>query len=98
MNKFPQAPAYTIRAVSNFLENSQEIFTALVDKFFPSSSLYLRCQQSDTLIMFPLFAANINNTSSTPAVAKFSTGVVDTGGGDAPLLANISKNFRKKFK
>jgi hypothetical protein len=26
---------------------------------------------------------------------KFATGVVDTGG--APLLANISANFRKKF-
>jgi hypothetical protein len=29
-------------------------------------------------------------------VAKFATGVVDTGG--APLLANISANFRKNLK
>ncbi len=27
---------------------------------------------------------------------KFATGVIDTGG--APLLVNISANFRKKFK
>jgi hypothetical protein len=27
---------------------------------------------------------------------KFSTGVIDTGG--APLLGNISANFRKKFE
>jgi hypothetical protein len=36
------------------------------------------------------FATGINNTS------KFATGVVDTGG--APLLANISANFRKNSK
>ncbi len=29
-------------------------------------------------------------------MAKFATGVVDTGG--APWLANISDNFRKKFE
>jgi hypothetical protein len=36
--------------------------------------------------------------STTPAVlvAKFAAGVVDTGG--APLLANISANFRKNLK
>jgi hypothetical protein len=36
------------------------------------------------------FAAGDIDTGS-----KFATGVVDTGG--APLLANISANFRKKF-
>ena len=47
------------------------------------------------------FATGINNTSETGG--KFAAGVVDTGGkfatgvvdtGGAPLLANISANFR----
>jgi hypothetical protein len=60
--------------------------------------------------LFPLFATGINNTSETGVVdtggnfdagvvdtgGKFATGVVDTGG--APLLANISANFRKNLK
>ncbi len=37
------------------------------------------------------FAAGVVDTGG-----KFATGVVDTGG--APLLANISANFRKKLK
>ncbi len=37
------------------------------------------------------FAAGVVDT-----VGKFATGVVDTGG--APLLANISANFRKNLK
>ncbi len=37
------------------------------------------------------FAAGVADTGG-----KFATGVVDTGG--APLLANISANFRKKSK
>ncbi len=43
-------------------------------------------------------AANLPPVSTTQAklVAKFAAGVVDTGG--APLLANISANFRKKSK
>ncbi len=42
--------------------------------------------------------ANWPMVSATPAVpvAKFATGVVDTGG--APSLANISVNFSKKFE
>ena len=42
--------------------------------------------------------ANLPLVSTTLAklVAKFAAGVVDTGG--APLLANISANFRKKFE
>jgi hypothetical protein len=42
--------------------------------------------------------ANLPPESTTLAklVAKFAAGVVDTGG--APLLANISANFRKKLK
>ncbi len=42
--------------------------------------------------------ANLPPASSTPAelVAKFATGVVDTGG--APWLANIFANFWKKFE
>jgi hypothetical protein len=40
---------------------------------------------------------NLPPVSSTLAklVAKFATGVVDTGG--APLLTNISANFRKNL-
>jgi hypothetical protein len=43
-------------------------------------------------------AANLPLVSTTlgKLVAKFATGVVDTGG--APLLANISANFRKNSK
>jgi hypothetical protein len=43
-------------------------------------------------------AANLPPVSTTLAklVAKFAAGVVDTGG--APLLANISANFRKNSK
>ncbi len=37
------------------------------------------------------FAAGVADTGG-----KFAAGVVDTGG--APLLANISANFRKKFE
>ena len=37
------------------------------------------------------FAAGVADTGG-----KFATGVVDTGG--APLLANISANFRKNSK
>jgi hypothetical protein len=40
------------------------------------------------------FATGINNTSETGV--NNDTGVVDTGG--APLLANISANFRKNSK
>ncbi len=42
--------------------------------------------------------ANLPPVSTTRAklVAKFAAGVVDTGG--APLLANISANFRKNSK
>jgi hypothetical protein len=42
--------------------------------------------------------ANLPSASSTPAelVAKFATGVVDTGG--APWLANIFANVWKKFE
>ncbi len=40
------------------------------------------------------FTTGINNTSQTGG--KFATGVVDTGG--APLLTNISANFRKNSK
>jgi hypothetical protein len=52
--------------------------------------------------LFPLFASGINKTGG-----KFAAGVVDTGGnfaasvvdtGGAPLLANISANFRKNSK
>ncbi len=48
------------------------------------------------------FAASVADTGG-----KFAAGVVDTGGkiatgvvatGGAPLLANISANFRKKFE
>jgi hypothetical protein len=37
--------------------------------------------------LFPLFATGVIDTGG-----KFAAGVVDTGG--APLLANISANFR----
>jgi hypothetical protein len=49
--------------------------------------------------LFPLFAAGVVDTGGNFAAGvvdtggKFATGVVDTGG--APLLANISANFRK---
>ncbi len=42
--------------------------------------------------------ANLPSVSTAPTVpvAKFTAGVVDMG--DAPCLANISVNFREKFK
>jgi hypothetical protein len=49
--------------------------------------------------LFPLFATGVVDTGDNFAAGvvdtggKFATGVVDTGG--APLLANISANFRK---
>ncbi len=54
--------------------------------------------------MFPLFATGVIDTGGNFNFAagvvdtdgKFATGVVDTGG--APLHANISTNFRKKFE
>ncbi len=48
------------------------------------------------------FAAGVADTNGNFAAGvvdtggKFATGVVDTGG--APLLANISTNFRKNLK
>ncbi len=48
------------------------------------------------------FAAGVADTGGNCAAGvadtggKFATGVVDTGG--APLLANISANFRKNLK
>jgi hypothetical protein len=50
----------------------------------------------------PKFAAGVADTGGNFAAGvvdtggKFATGVVDTGG--APLLANISANFRKNSK
>ncbi len=41
--------------------------------------------------MYLLFATGVVDTGG-----KFATGVVDTGG--APLLTNISANFRKNSK
>ncbi len=55
--------------------------------------------------MFPLFATGVTDTGGKFAagsttlgklVAKFAAGVADIGG--APLLANISANFRKNSK
>jgi hypothetical protein len=61
--------------------------------------------------LFPLFATGVADTgiltTLAKLVAKFAAGVVDTGGkfatgvidtGGAPLLANISANFRKNLK
>jgi len=51
---------------------------------------------------FPKFAAGVVDTGGNFAAGvvdtggKFATGVSDTGG--APLLANISANFRKNSK
>ena len=53
-------------------------------------------------MLFPLFATGVIDTGGKFAAGvadtggKFATGVVDTGG--APLLANISANFRKNSK
>jgi hypothetical protein len=50
----------------------------------------------------PLFATGVVDTGGNFAAGvvdaggKFATGVVDTGG--APLLANISADFRKNSK
>jgi hypothetical protein len=52
--------------------------------------------------LFPLFATGVIDTGGKFASGvvvtggKFATGVVDTGG--APLIANISANFRKNTK
>jgi hypothetical protein len=59
--------------------------------------------------LLPLFATGVVDTGGKLAklVAKFAAGVADTGGkfatgvvdtGGAPLLANISANFRKNSK
>jgi hypothetical protein len=45
-----------------------------MDKFCPSSSLF----GVSSLILFPLFATSISNTSNTGG--KFAAGVMDTGG------------------
>jgi hypothetical protein len=52
----------------------------------------------DTGGKLPPVSLNLPPVSTTlvKLVAKFATGVVDTGG--APLLANISANFRKNSK
>ncbi len=42
------------------------------------------------------FSARDIDTGSNDTDGKFATSVVDTG--CAPLLANISANFRKKFE
>jgi hypothetical protein len=53
-------------------------------------------------MLFPLFATGVIDNGGKFAAgvvdtgSKFATGVVDTGG--APLLANISTNFRKNSK
>jgi hypothetical protein len=61
-------------------------------------------------MLFPLFATGVIasggklppvSTTLAKLVAKFAAGVADTGvvdTGGAPLLANISANFRKKSK
>jgi hypothetical protein len=57
--------------------------------------------------LFPLFATGVIDTGGKFAAGVVDTGVVDTGGkfatgvvdtGGAPLLANISANFRNNSK
>ncbi len=69
---FPQAPEYTIRAVSNFFENSRRYSQLKVDHRYQRHrwQIYHRCQRHRWQI-----ATGINDTGS-----KFATGVVDTGG------------------
>ncbi len=52
----------------------------------------LRSKGVSSLIIIPLFATAAVDTGR----AKFVTGVLDTRG--APLIVNISANFRKKFE
>jgi hypothetical protein len=57
---------------------------------------FVFCHESVSLKKIPVANLPPVLTTLTKLVAKFSAGVVDTGG--APLLANISANFRKNTK
>ncbi len=85
----------------NLQSEKLKLFSWVLDKYIFFFKFTLRCQQSESVPLPTL--------STTPAVlvAKFAAGVIDTGGkfatvvvdtGGAPLLANISTNFRKKSK
>ncbi len=80
---FPQAPEYTIRAISNFFQQLDigPIFATGVN-------------DAGVVDTGGKFATGINNTSETGS--KFANSVIDTG--SAPLLENISANFWKNLK
>ncbi len=110
---FPQSPEYTMRAVSNFFENSRT---------YSQLKVCHRCQRYRWLIATGVvdtggkFATGINNTRENGGKIchrcrwyrwQFAAGVVDTDGkfatcvvdtGGAPWLANISANFWKNSK
>ncbi len=73
MNQFPQAPEYTIKAVSNFFRKCAEIFAAQG----------LTTGINDT---GGKFATGVNDTGGKIAAGindtggKFATGINDTGG------------------
>ncbi len=103
---FPQASDYTIRAVSNFFENSRRYSQLKVCHWCQPH----RWQLERTLPPASLTpVANLPPVSTTLAkmVEQFATGVADTGGkfvtgvvytSGAPWLANISANFWKNSK
>ncbi len=97
-----------MRAVSNFFENSRR-YSQLKDRFefFRKFAEIFASQGVPPVSTTKV--ANLPPVSITQGkmVAKFATGVVDTGGkfaasvvdtGGAPWLANISANFRKNSK
>ncbi len=81
MNQFPPSPDYTIRAVSNFFENSRRF-----------SQLNGKNLKSEKFLWFHLdtFATGVADTSG-----KFAAGFVDTGGKFATGINNASETGRK---
>ncbi len=74
MNQFPQAPEYTIRAVSNFFENSRRYSQLKVDhryqrhrwKILPPVSVVLLIPVANLPPVSTIPAANLPPVSTTP--------------------------------
>jgi hypothetical protein len=87
MNQFPQAHEYTIRAFSNFFENSRRYSQLKVLPLVSLTPVANLPPVSTTLAkLVPKFAAGDVDTGGNFAAGvvdtggKFATGVVDTGG------------------
>ncbi len=103
MNQSPPSPEYTIRAVSNFFENSQRYSQLHVDHRYQfATGVKIATGINDTGGKFATSFTSVVDTGG-----KFATGVNDTGGKFAACVnvtsgqswsVNISVNFRKNFK